>query len=274
MKKITLSLLMLLPFLCFSQDTLVKWTFPTTPGDSVADGGITANLTMNISANGGTSAMTNSSGATTYSASATKWDAGSGVKFWQIKVVTLGYQTLTLSSKQRSSNTGPRDFKVQYKVDYTGTWTDVPGATVADTNNWSRGVLSNVALPSACENKDTVYIRWIMTSNTSANAGTVASTGTSRIDDIAVLGNLLTGINAYTVQHDVKLMQSENTITLALTDQPKEIRVYDIIGNLVYDIAKPAMTTAINTGKFNSGIYVVKILFNDNSVATRKISLM
>jgi hypothetical protein len=275
MKKITFLILFLLPLFCFSQDTLVKWNFPNNPDDSIADGGISANLGMMISTKGGTSSMVyNVSGATSNSVSATKWNTGNGTKYWQIKFVSLGYQTLTLSSKQRSSNTGPRDFKVQYQIGYTGTWADVPGAVVLDSNNWSYGVLSHIALPLACDNQDTVYLRWIMTSETSANGGAVASAGTSRLDDIIILGDVLTGIEVYAVQHDVKIIQNPETITLSLKEPAKEIMIYDILGNLVYKNIKPVSTNTINTGKFNNGIYIVKILFNDNSVTTKKISLI
>jgi len=275
MKKIAYLIMFLLPLMGFSQDTLVKWSFPHNPDDSVADGGIAVNLPMTITTHGGTSNMVfNASGATTSSVSASKWNTGNGTKYWQIKLVTLGYQTLTLSSKQKSSNTGPRDFKVQYMINYNGTWTDVPGGTVLDSNNWTRGVITNLPLPSACENQDTVYIRWIMTSEVSANGATVAAAGTSRIDDIAILGDVLTGISSYAIQHDVKLAQSNENITLSVTDPAKEIRIYDIVGNMVYKAGKPSATTTINTSKFNSGIYIVKILFNDNTVTTKKVSLM
>ncbi len=189
MKKIVLIALCILPFLTFAQDTLVKWTFPNNPDDSIADGGIPANAGMMISANGGTSAMNFTySGLTTMSAYATKWNSGNGTKYWQIKVVTLGYINLKISSKQKSSGTGPRDFKVQYKNGFDSTWFDVPGAAVLDSNDWTHGVLTNIPLPIACNNQDTVYLRWIMTSNTSVTGSTVASGGTSRIDDIFIKG--------------------------------------------------------------------------------------
>ncbi|MEZ5109768.1 MAG: hypothetical protein R2829_12480 [Bacteroidia bacterium] len=75
---------------------------------------------------------------------------------------TQNYFDLTVSSKQRSSNTGPRDFKLQYKIGAGGTWTDVSGATVTVANDFTSGVLSNVALPAECDNQSSVYLRWIV----------------------------------------------------------------------------------------------------------------
>jgi hypothetical protein len=199
MKKLFILFLMFSLSHSYGQDTLVKWTFKdsTIATAPYPNSGLAANLTLPIMTKGGTSAITyKTAGATTYCASATTWTSGSGVKYWQIKVVTKNYNTLKLSSKQKSSNTGPRDFKIQYMNGYAGTWTDVPSGTVLDSNNWTYGVTDNLALPVACENQDTVYLRWIMTSNTSANGSTVAAAGTSRMDDIWITGIYASGLPA------------------------------------------------------------------------------
>ncbi|RYZ23807.1 MAG: T9SS type A sorting domain-containing protein [Chitinophagaceae bacterium] len=134
---------------------------------------------------------------------ATGWDAGQDTKFWEMQVSTLGATNLTLSSLQGSSTTGPANFKVQYKVGTGGSYTDIPGATVALTtavqagqlNTW--GTISNVAVPVAAENQPVVFFRWIMTNNTSVNGGTVAATGTSRIAAVYVKGNYTGTVRTY-----------------------------------------------------------------------------
>jgi hypothetical protein len=133
---------------------------------------------------------------TTSAASVSGWDGGNNAKFWQIDIATLGYSNLKLSSVQRSSNTGPKDFKVQYKIG-SGSWTDVPGAAVTVANNWTTGVLNNVTLPAACNNQASVLIRWIMTSNLQVNSGNVASTGTSGIDNILINGQAEAFVEGY-----------------------------------------------------------------------------
>ncbi|HPK06120.1 MAG TPA: HYR domain-containing protein, partial [Bacteroidales bacterium] len=138
-----------------------------------------------------------SGGSGTFAPNSVNWNDGSGVKYWQIVINTEGFENLRLSSRQRSSNTGPRDFKVQYSLDGT-IWADVLGANnITVANNFTTGVLNNVSLPVACENQSTLYLRWIMTSNICVRAGTgsnptndpVQSGGTSRIDDIVILGD-------------------------------------------------------------------------------------
>ncbi|MXN92458.1 T9SS sorting signal type C domain-containing protein [Flavobacterium sp. Sd200] len=169
---------------------IVAWNFPAE--DLIADGGISANSSKTISTNtGGTVSYLTVTNAT-YAVNSTGWDGGMNTKYWEVEFSTTGYSSLTLSSAQRSSATGPRDFKAQYKVGSTGTWTDIAGATVVCGNAaWvASGVLTNVALPAECENKPSVYIRWVMTSNTRANgAADVPSTGTSAIDNISIKGS-------------------------------------------------------------------------------------
>jgi len=160
---------------------LVAWNF--TNATTTATGGIAANLSKTIS--------TNADGTLTYTSTNNQlyldgWDSGNNSKYWQISLVTTGYSNLTLSSIQGSSGTGPKNFKVQYRIGTGGAWTDVPSGTVTVANDVTTGKLTNLPLPAACDNQPDVYLRWIMTSNTSVGNSTVASGGTSRISAISV----------------------------------------------------------------------------------------
>ena len=169
---------------------LITWNFADQ--NTTADGGIPVNSSNIISVVGGVGTITYPSGAAgagDYSISGTSsWASGSGTKYWLINLSTAGYQSLTLSSKQQSSNTGPKDFKIQYSIGSSGIWTDVPGGAVTVANDFVSGVVTNLSLPAACENQSLVYLRWIMTSNIAVTGGAVASGGTSRIDEITVNG--------------------------------------------------------------------------------------
>ncbi|GAA4325157.1 T9SS type A sorting domain-containing protein [Flaviaesturariibacter amylovorans] len=137
------------------------------------------------------------------SVSTPNWQNGQDAKYWVINVNTTGVTNLTLSSAQGGSNTGPKNFKVQYSIGSSGTWTDVAGGTVSIPaaasagNPATFGVLTNLALPAAVENLPLVYIRWIMTDNVSVNGSTVASGGTSRISGIEVKGNYTGNVITY-----------------------------------------------------------------------------
>ncbi|MCX7861837.1 MAG: DUF5018 domain-containing protein [Bacteroidales bacterium] len=168
--------------------TLVEWTFPNNPDDSLADGGITANLDKIITTTATGTLVFNAAGATTSAARATGWDNGADTKYWRVDFTTQGFMMVQFSSKQRSSSTGPKEFKVQYMINNDGNWIDIPGAIVTVADNFTTGVLSNISLPSECDDKALISLRWIMTSNTSVGGATVAAAGASRIDDIIVKG--------------------------------------------------------------------------------------
>lgn len=166
---------------------VVTWNFPNNPDNVFADGGIGANLTQSLTAIGTNAPIFSTSGATTNSASATGWDNGNDLKYWKIKFQANGFQDLTLSSKQRSSSTGPKKFKVQYSFD-DSSWNDISSGNVTVSDNFTNGIVSHLSLPSVVNDKDAVYVRWIMTSNSSVGGGNVGSSGTSRIDDVVVRG--------------------------------------------------------------------------------------
>ncbi len=112
----------------------------------------------------------------------------SGKAYWLIKTSSRGMDRLVFSGTLRSSNTGPRDFKAQYSADGS-TWHDVPdgdvtaGATVHSP--------FSVTLPRGASNRDTLYIRLLMSSEISANGGTVGSGGTHQINQIRLEGSYI-----------------------------------------------------------------------------------
>lgn len=121
------------------------------------------------------------------------WAGGSGSKGWTITVNTKNYSGIRVSSRQASlhqngSDYGPRDFKLQYSLN-NSSWTDVSGATITVLENWPGGCLNSVSLPAECDNKDAVYLRWIMTSNNPTSGSSIL--GSSAIANILVTGNVI-----------------------------------------------------------------------------------
>ena len=119
----------------------------------------------------------------------TGWQDGSGTKAWVVEFSTLGHTDLSVAKwVQRSSNTGPRNFRIEYSLD-ASVWTPVAASDVVISSGSSYFTFGPVDLPAEVVNQATVYLRWVMTSNTRVNAETpVASTGTSRIDEILIVG--------------------------------------------------------------------------------------
>ncbi|PEL12109.1 Ig-like domain-containing protein [Bacillus sp. AFS017336] len=169
--------------------TLAKWDFSngqvTTPS-----AGIPENMTSNITTTGSKVTGYNAGPSGIPVINANTWSNNSS--YWEVSLTTKNYENITLSSKQYSSATGPKDFKLQYSLD-ENTWVDVPDGSISNGSaTWSSGgQLINVALPSEVSDKSSVYLRWIVNSALAAkNDGSNFSTttGTSRIADIVING--------------------------------------------------------------------------------------
>lgn len=192
-------------------------TFITNP--YTADEGISANVNVSpITLIGARFPVATSNqwvagsgGVGTFAPNSESWASGTNTKYWMITISTVGYNNLKLSSKQRSSSTGPRDYKVQYSTDGL-VWTDVPNSTIVCAANFTSGVLSDVDLPAACNQQSALRLRWIMTSEVSVGAGTVGSAGTNRIDDIVITGTQGVSVVSATL--------NPNTFTFNI-DQPQ-----------------------------------------------------
>jgi regulation of enolase protein 1 (concanavalin A-like superfamily) len=190
--------------------------FPGSPMQVIAEWNFEDSLKrvaphLPYTADAGTAANANSAPLTLVGAALTTggsapWVAGSGgggtfavnsntwtnpnPKYWQVVIDATGYGNLSVSSKQQSSNTGPRNFAVEYSLDGSA-WSAVPGSTIATANNFVSGVLNPTAIPNAADNQAAVYLRWLQTDNVAVNGGTVAAAGTNRIDDIVIMGQLI-----------------------------------------------------------------------------------
>ena len=183
-------------------NTIAAWTFPTTGLSAFTDSTVSNanNLGNNRFSVVPTTAITNIGGVTTQAASTNNWQTVG--KYWQVIVNVTGYTNIKVSSVQYASGTGPKDFKIQYKIRANGTWTDVPGGTIVDSVNYTKGVVNNLALPIESDNIDSLYVRWITTSTVAVNGAAVQSGGTNRIDNIYFRGNQLqyaTGFNGTSV---------------------------------------------------------------------------
>ena len=249
-----------------AQDTIVKWTFSNNKlSDTIQDGTNALNLfrTLRVA---GTSAINMKNGATNYAAQSTGWDNGMDSKNWNISFKTTAYEHIQLSSKQQSGDSypGPKDFKLQYKLNSSGNWADIPGGTIELNNDWT-GV-SNIDLPAECQNQsDLVYIRWIMTSNTDIKGGTVAASGTSKIDDIIVTGMLITGLDNKNASRSLSTFPNPSTTTFTITTAKETslLEIYNTNGQLVYK-AIPGNKTLTVEKTLPAGIYFIKATQDGN----------
>lgn len=109
--------------------------------------------------------------------------------YWFIYGInTLGFSDLQLSFQVWSSNTGPREFKVQYRKPLEdNVWIDLHEGNLSFT---SAKAPHSFVLPAACENKTHLDFRILRASSYQlTNPATVVSgSGQSRIDDVLLVG--------------------------------------------------------------------------------------
>lgn len=112
------------------------------------------------------------------------WGAGS---FWELSLDTTGFEGISISAwGQRSSNTGPAEFRVDVSYDAGENFATI----VSDylVNNANAGYSNpGITLSDLADNNPSVIVRWINISNTAVNEGSINTTqGTSRFTDFSV----------------------------------------------------------------------------------------
>jgi hypothetical protein len=200
-----------------------------------------------------------------YSLSSVNWINGMDAKFYFTSFSTSAHQNITFSSKQKSSGTGPRDFKVQYKIGSALTWTDITGSTVTVGNDAFLGALANIALPADCNNQPEVFLRWIMTSNTSAAGGTVAAAGTSRIDDVFVYGQVITGISQNENVNNIRFYPNPTADIFHVNNISGDnitVEVYSMLGGKVLTQVSEEKDIIVDMRTQAKGLYYVQIVNN------------
>ena len=256
-----------------AQDTIVQWTFPTA--DGTADGGIPVNLDRVIETAGGTSEIEFKNGATTKAARATNWENGANEKKWKVEFGTTNYTNLKLSSKVSSggSNSGPRDFNVQYKVG-NGSWTDIENSSFQTANDWTTGVLNELPLPTECELNSLVKIRWIMTSDTAIDGSIVNETGISKIDDIFITGELFDGEEEIDFDSQISIFPNPASDFIQIQNETNiQIELYNLSGNQLLNIQTKNNET-IDVSEYVSGTYLLRITnLETRLVTTKKIMI-
>src|SRR5215471_2421358 len=189
-------------------DVLDSWSFEgvttTNTGTLPVVGGTGASADSGVLTGGSAFTGLHASSATIWtnpvgngsakSVSSDHWGVGD---YYQFSFSTSGYTGITITWDQTGSNTGPRDFKVQYSIDGSA-FTDASGtnSTYAVTNDsWSGSgspkTVSRRTLDlsgvGTLTNQSAVYIRLVCNS-TAAISGTLGTGGTDRVDNFVVNG--------------------------------------------------------------------------------------
>jgi hypothetical protein len=262
-------------------DTLVWWNFPNVKDDTLADGGIPANLTKLISREAGfTGANSYTTGASSYCISTTGWNVSANPNYWKVEFTTWLYDSIRVSSKQRASSTGPRKFRLDYSLD-GASWTAVTGGVVSVANNFTTGVLNKVLLPNDVNSQPSVYLRWISISDTAVNGtDTISPAGTSRIDDIYITGryNPILGVNcADKVSLDASVYPNpaSDAINVRMTESADiKLELFSITGVSVLEENFTGNQYRMNLSDLAPGLYMLRITNTADMRSTvKKISV-
>ena len=181
--------------------------------------------------------------------------------FWYIHGInTEGYTDLKFSFKVWSSNTGPREFKVQYRriLETDTTWVSLR----TDTANFSFTSAKksfSFDLPAECNNKARIDLRVLRASSyqLAAPATVVSGSGQSRIDDVLLVGTVDPG--TATISHtsdNVKVFNANGK--LAITGAAgSNVKVYNLTGAKVLELQNinEKEETFLSLGQ----IYIVKV---------------
>jgi hypothetical protein len=116
------------------------------------------------------------------------WSVGD---YYQFQVSTLGLSSVQVMWDQAGSNTGPRDFLLQYSLNGTS-FTTIGGTRTVVLSAWNTSSaqpasFSESGFAGAVDNQATVYFRLVDNSTTSVNGGGVALGGTDRVDNFTVI---------------------------------------------------------------------------------------
>jgi hypothetical protein len=273
--------LMFVPVLASAQDTIVGWTFTQNLDTSAyANFGTSSNLGARFIAaedTGGVERIiTWTNGVADYAATAEGWDAGANVKFWSVKFKAQGYQDLKLYSKQRSggNNPGPKYFKVQYRFS-GGEYMDIPGSdTVRVANDWTTGVVSNLALPADCNDTSvSIYIRWLQISDLPSSGSTLTDSGISKIDEIFILGTAVPA--SISENENVSMNIYPNPASDFVMVEAREssiVTLFDMVGHQVSEAVMPANVMKMDVSALEAGIYFISITDQRNGDRiTRKL---
>ena len=211
-----------------------------------------------------------------YRLSSTAWDAGMDAKYYITAFASTAYTNILVSSRHKSSSTGPKDFKLQYQVGLAGTWTDLTGGAYSCANDaFVLGTLTNIPLGADANNQPIVGLRWIMTSNTSVGLGTVASGGTSGIDNIIITGTPVgVGIKTNDLNQNISIYPNPSNGNFTITNASEKsvsIEIMDLVGKLVFTTQSAEKFIKLDLADVNKGIYFVRITDPSGNKVVKKL---
>ena len=135
---------------------------------------------------------------------------------WVITLDTSNYENIKFTADQGSSNNGPRDFKLAYRIGTEGAFTEIGGGhtPILSGADAIGNTFSDVSLPPVMNNQPIVQLKVYISSEESRGTGAYQPNGgNTSINNIVIAGNAasagtasLTGrVSSYNPQRETKI---------------------------------------------------------------------
>ncbi len=158
--------------------------------------------------------------------------------YFMAKVSTEGYEDIRFSAKLGGTNKAPRDWKLQYSLDGVN-FTDIAESSYSiSVNKTLEQAFDSVALPEACNDQSTVYIRALADTNTTIAGATFLNlpNGDAAINNVKVTGVSMGVITSLAPPSFDSLTTLYDTDTATLTDNNGGADVYYSINGGEYQL--------------------------------------
>jgi hypothetical protein len=149
------------------------------------------------------------------------WDNNGSDGFATNAFSTEGYLATAVTGQIRGTSlSGPKNLKAQYSLDGTN-WVDVPDHPTYTDDNPNLVITASFAsfkfrLPAECDNKTSVYVRWIMDGTNAITSGTVTALGTISMKAVVMQSELLSYPTSQSTQITIVSL-TPTTITIGCT---------------------------------------------------------
>lgn len=127
-------------------------------------------------------------------------------------------------------------------------------------------MVNQLPVPIAEQGTGSIYIRWLMNSNTDVNGGTVTPNGISMIDDILVTAISSLGVDevVFTNRISIYPVPNNGSFTVKSTQPLTTLTILDSSGKRVYTNNNPGIENPVNLAGAAKGSYLLQVRFADS----------